>query len=255
MTRYSALSFTNTIIARMQFYVILLLLCVGCVGPRHMVKPESSSIPFGQGMTPVKISDASSDVRSQARPYILQVGDVIDIKFYRAAELNESVTIRPDGKISLQYVRDVQAAGLEPMELARWLSELYAYELRDPSITVIVREFANQRIYVDGEVKSPKEVLLRGPMTALQALSQAGGCLVTAEVKKVFLVRYHQTKEIREVKQLNLEKVEEDILLEPLDLVYVPRRGISDVNLFMEQYIYQNLPSTRNPASFYNFTR
>jgi len=255
MMTYSDLSLIITLVARMQFYVMLLLFCVGCEGARHMVKPESSSIPFGQGATPVKFSDTSSDVRSQARPYILQVGDVIDIKFYRAAELNESVTIRPDGKISLQYVRDVQAAGLEPMELARWLSELYAYELRDPSITVIVREFANQRIYVDGEVRTPKEVPLRGPMTALQALSQAGGCLVTAEVKKVFLVRYHQTKEIREVKQLNLEKVEEDILLEPLDLVYVPRRGISDINLFMEQYIYQNLPSTRNPASFYNFTR
>ena len=194
-----------------------------------------------------------SDVRPQTRPYILQVGDVIDVKFYRAAELNESVTIRPDGKISLQYVRDVQAAGLEPMELARWLSELYAYELRDPSITVIVREFANQRIYVDGEVKSPKEVPLRGPMTALQALSQAGGCLTTAEVTKVFLVRYHQTKEVREVKQLNLEKVEEDVLLEPLDLVYVPRRGISDVNLFMEQYIFNNIPGSKNPGMYMRY--
>jgi len=239
----------------MQIYVMILLFCVGCGGARHMAKPESSSFPFGQGITPVKVSDASNDVRSQTRPYILQVGDVIDIKFYRAAELNDSVTIRPDGKISLQYVRDVQAAGLEPMELARWLSELYAYELRDPSITVIVREFANQRIYVDGEVKSPKEVLLRGPMTALQALSQAGGCLTSAEVTKVFLVRFNQAKEVREVKQLNLEKVEEDVLLEPLDLVYVPRRGIIDVNLFLDQYIFSNIPGAKNPASFNGFTR
>jgi protein involved in polysaccharide export with SLBB domain len=250
MTGYSYLSFPITTIAITQFYVILLLFCVGCGGARHMVVPESASIPFGQGATPVKFSDASMDVRSQTRPYILQVGDVIDIKFYRAAELNESVTIRPDGKISLQYVRDVQAAGLEPMDLARWLGELYAYELLDPSVTVIVREFANQRIYVDGEVRTPKEVPLRGPMTALQALSQAGGCLNTAEVKKVFLVRYNQTKEVREVKQLNLEKVNEDVLLEPLDLVYVPRRGISDANLFMEQYIYNMIPSLKNPWMF-----
>ena len=255
MMAYSDLSLIITLVARMQFYVMLLLFCVGCEGARHMVKPESSSIPFGQGMTPVKISDASSDVRSQARPYILQVGDVIDIKFYRAAELNESVTIRPDGKISLQYVRDVQAAGLEPMELARWLGELYAYELRDPSITVIVREFANQRIYVDGEVKSPKEVPLRGPMTALQALSQAGGCATSADVTNVFLVRFHQTREVREVKQLNLEKVEEDVLLEPLDLVYVPRRGISNVNLFLEEYLFNNVPSARYPASLSTLAR
>lgn len=216
-----------------------------------MTVPASPSIPFGQGTTPVKFSDASTDMHSQTRPYILQVGDVIDIKFYRAAELNEAmVIIRPDGKISLQYVRDVQATGLEPMELARRLSELYASELRDPSVTVIVREFANQRIYVDGEVKTPKEVPLRGPMTALQALSQAGGCLTTAEVKKVFLVRYHQAKEIREVKLLNLEKVEEDVLLEPLDLVYVPRRGIGDANLFIEQYIYNMVPGLKNAGMF-----
>ena len=116
MARYSCLSFT--IISRMKFYLILLLLGVGC-GARHMEKPASSSIPFGQGTTPVKFSGASTDVPSQPRPYILQVGDAIDIKFYRASELNESVTIRPDGKISLQYVRDVHAVGLEPMELAR----------------------------------------------------------------------------------------------------------------------------------------
>jgi hypothetical protein len=72
-------------------------------------------------------------------------------------------------------------------------------------------------------------------------------------VKKVFVVRFHQTKEIREVKQLNLEKVEEDVLLEPLDLVYVPRTGISDVNLFMDQYIFNNIPGAQNPASFTRF--
>ena len=253
MAKYSYLF--SIIKAGMQFYLVLLALSVGCGSARHMAEPESSSFPFGQGTTPVNFSNDSKDVRSQTRPYILQVGDAIDIKFYRAAELNESVTIRPDGKISLQYVRDVQAAGLEPMELAHWLNKLYAYELRDPSVTVIVREFANQRIYVDGEVKNPKEVQLRGPMTALQALSQAGGCLTTADVKKVFLVRFHQTKEIREVKKLNLEKVEEDVLLEPLDLVYVPRTGIADVNIIVEQYIINNIPGARNPASYNQFFR
>src|SRR5215208_2827368 len=110
MARYFYLSFTT--IARIQLYLILLSLGVGCGGARHMVEPASTTIPFGQGTTPVKFSGASTDLHSQIRPYILQVGDVIDVKFYRAAELNETVTVRPDGKISLQYVRDVQGAGL-----------------------------------------------------------------------------------------------------------------------------------------------
>src|SRR5262245_32324216 len=106
MARYSYLS--SNIRAGIQFYLILLVLSVGCGAPRHMVEPESSSFPFGQGTSSVNFSNDAKDARSQTRPYILQVGDAIDIKFYRAAELNESVTIRPDGKISLQYVRDVQ---------------------------------------------------------------------------------------------------------------------------------------------------
>lgn len=232
-------------------WLSIIALCVGCSGARHMDIPESSEVAFRRGA--LQSDGSSTDVQPEAKPYLLQVGDVLDIKFYRAAELNEGVSIRPDGKISLQYVHDVQAAGLEPMALARELSEKYASELVDPQVTVMVREFANQRIYVDGEVKTPKEVPMRGPLTALQALSLAGGCLITAEVKKVFLVRYHPTKEIREVKLLNLEKVDEDVLLEPLDLVYVPRRGISDVNLFIEQYLLNNIPGAKNPGSFTRF--
>jgi protein involved in polysaccharide export with SLBB domain len=185
----------------------------------------------------------------QGHPYVLQVGDTLDIKFYRAAELNESVTIRPDGKISLQYVHDIKAEGLEPLELAQELSKRYASELVDPQVTIIVREFANQRVYVDGEVRAPKQVTLRGPLTALQALSEAGGCLTSAEVTQVVLVRYNPKTETREVKMLNLEKVDDDVLLEPLDLVYVPRRGISDIGLFVDQYIFSLIPGARNPAS------
>ena len=229
----------------------LILFGVGCGGARHMTIPQSSQIAFTRGDSQAAGGATTAQTGTQA--YFLQVGDELDVKFYRAAELNEVVRIRPDGKISLQYVHDVQAAGLEPMELARQLSEKYASELVDPQVTVIVREFANQRVYVDGEVKTPKEVPLRGPLTALQALSQAGGCLTSAEVTKVILVRYHSTTETREVRQLNLENVDEDVLLEPLDLVYVPRRGISDVNLFVEQYILNNIPGAKNPSTFTRF--
>jgi polysaccharide export outer membrane protein len=73
--------------------------------------------------------------------YVIRPGDQLDIKFFYNPELNESVTVRPDGKISLQLVDEVQASGLQPAELDAMLTEAYSRELKKPMVTVIVRSF------------------------------------------------------------------------------------------------------------------
>src|SRR5205807_7562342 len=79
--------------------------------------------------------------REPGAPYLIKAGDYLDIRFYKTPELNVEVFVRPDGKISLEIVGDVQAAGLQPRELAGALTERYAGELARPRVSVIVRAF------------------------------------------------------------------------------------------------------------------
>src|SRR3972149_12197051 len=88
--------------------------------------------------------------------YVMQVGDEIEVKFYYESELNERVTIRPDGKISLQLIDDVKAAGLTTSDLDKVLTEKYERKLKKPEITVIVKTFSSQKIYIGGEVTIPQ---------------------------------------------------------------------------------------------------
>ncbi|MCX5844387.1 MAG: polysaccharide biosynthesis/export family protein [Deltaproteobacteria bacterium] len=84
--------------------------------------------------------------------YRLQPGDTLDIKFFYNPELNEQVTVRPDGRISLQLIREIRVAGLTPDELTNLLIKKYSAELIKPEITVIMRTFAGNKVYIDGEV-------------------------------------------------------------------------------------------------------
>jgi polysaccharide biosynthesis/export protein len=191
-----------------------------------------------------------------AEEYRIQVGDQLDIKFFYNAELNEQVIVRPDGRISLQLVQEVVATGLTPAELTKVLVEKYGAELKKPEITVIVRSFGAQKIYVDGEVSKPGMFPILGIMTALQAIAQAGGMKETAYAGDVIIIRRGAGNRPMAF-PLNLDKVldgtdiSQDLALAPFDIVYVPRSTISNVNVWVDQYIRRMIPI---PISFqYSF--
>ena len=178
-------------------------------------------------------------------PYRIKVGDYLEVRFYKTPELNVEVPVRSDGKISLEILGDVQAAGLEPTELANALSERYAGELTDPRITVIVRAFGGQ-VFVGGEVKSPSAIPFATGMTVLQAIANAGGFLDTAKPESVVLIR--QADGVYQGYQLDLEKalsgkdLSVNVPLQPSDIVHVPRSRIANLNLVIDQYIRRILP-------------
>src|SRR5581483_6721594 len=178
-------------------------------------------------------------------PYLLKVGDTLDIRFYRTPEMNVEVPIRSDGKISLELLGDVQAAGIAPAELSRILTEEYSRELSEPRVTVIVRGFGGQ-IFVAGEVKTPSAVAFNNGMTALQAITGAGGFLNTAERDSVVLIRRENDRyaghRLRLGQVLSGDDLSADVLLQPSDIIHVPRSRIGNMNLFVEQYIRNNLP-------------
>ncbi len=184
-----------------------------------------------------------------AQEYRIQPGDLLDIKFFYNPELNEAVTVRPDGRIALQLVKEIDAAGKTPAELTDFLTGKYAPQIKNPEITVLVRTFSTQKVYVDGEVFKAGLIALTEPMTVLQAIAQAGGFKETAKRSEVILIRKGADNK-RITMTMNMENAidgtdrAQDLLLMPYDVVYIPRSNIANVNLWVDQYIRKNLPIT-----------
>lgn len=196
---------------------------------------------------PVPVS-AFSAASPQVDEYRIQPGDQFDIKFFYNPELNESVTVRPDGRISLQLAPEVVVAGLTPAQLTQALREKYAADLARPEITVISRSFANQRVYVDGEVNKPSLVPLSGAMTVLDSIAQAGGVKESARRDEVIIIRRANGEAKPVVLTVDLTKIidgtdtAQNVVLMPYDVVYLPRSPIANVNVFVDQYLRKNLP-------------
>lgn len=181
-------------------------------------------------------------------PYRMMPGDLLQIRFYGNAELNEEVPIRPDGGISLPFVGDVKAAGISPADLGQDLIRRYTGELRNPQVVVVVKEFGGQRVWVGGEVSHPGMIPIRGPITLFGALQEAGGLLPSARRKQIVLIRpdggrpIGRTIDIRPV--ASGANPELNVQLQALDVVFVPRNHISNVDVFVDQYFKQLLPIT-----------
>jgi protein involved in polysaccharide export with SLBB domain len=173
--------------------------------------------------------------------YTIAPGDQLDIKFFFNPELNETITVRPDGMISLQLIDEIQAAGLQPTELDQKLTDLYSRELRKPVLTVIVRSFTRQRIYVGGEVNTPGLIDLSGGLTVLQAVFQSAGFKESADPAETLVIRKGANDKPVPIR-IDLSAVMDadggsDFQLQPDDIVYVPKSAIANANKFIDQYI------------------
>jgi polysaccharide biosynthesis/export protein len=179
---------------------------------------------------------------------VLRKGDSIDIKFPYWGDLDDSQTIRPDGKISLQLVGEIKVDGLTPTQLAEKLKQLYADKIKDPEITVIVRGLSTRVIYVGGEVFTSGEVELKDKMTVLTAVMAAGGFnKTTAEIKNVIVVRFVNDKYYAtslDLEQYFYNPQSEPFFLAAQDIIYVPRTKIVELNQWVEQNISKMIPKT-----------
>ncbi len=174
--------------------------------------------------------------------YLLRPGDDIEIKFFYHPELDETLMVGPDGKISLQLIDGVLAAGLTVSQLDEILTREYATYLENASISVIVREYSGLRMYVGGEVVKPGFYSLKGNMTVLESILAAQGFKETAKPENVILVRKGPNN--RPVAMvidlgpvLSGEQIENDIYLIPSDIVYVPKTWIAKAGDFVDQYL------------------
>lgn len=190
-------------------------------------------------------SDGDTPPNPMHREYRLGSGDVLELKFSYETELNDKVTVRPDGAISLTKIGEIRAKGTTAAELSTQLTERYAKYLKHPDVIVIVREFAGQKIYVGGEVNVPGMVSIQGSLTCLQAVFNAGGPKPTARLENVVLMRYDGDNKT-DIQKVNLHDVfkgkSSDITLQSFDVVFVPKKRISQIGLFVQQYIDDLVP-------------
>jgi polysaccharide biosynthesis/export protein len=207
---------------------------------------------------PVPLGAAGTQLSPMETEYEIRPGDQLGIKFFYNPELNEQVFVRPDGRISLQLVNDIEAAGLTPSELQSLLTKRYTDHLQSPEISVIVNTFGGQKVFVTGEVDGGGIVELTGPITAFQAISESGGFLDTARRDQVVVLRrLPNTRPFPMV--LNIENVldgtdmSQDVFLRPYDIVYVPKSPIANVNVWMEQYLTKAILVVPREISYWFF--
>jgi polysaccharide biosynthesis/export protein len=168
---------------RLQFWIAFILLSVAL----PVCAQENASKP------PAHDAPAASDVAKMpatADPnYLIGSEDVLDVSVWKEPDFTRTVPVRPDGKISLPLLNDVQAAGLTPPQLAAEITTSLNKFVTNPQVTVIVTRINSQRFYLLGEVARPGAYPLTPGLTLLQALSHAGGFTPYANSKKIYLLR------------------------------------------------------------------
>ncbi len=159
--------------------------------------------------------------------YVIGPEDVLVVQFWRDDQISGEAMVRPDGKITLRLLNDIQASGLTPDQLrAVLLKEANRY-LEDPSVTVIVKQINSRKVMVMGEVGKTGPLPLNGPLTVLQAIGMAGGLTEYAKKGEIAVIRSEPGKPQRRI-PFDYEaiaqgkKLEQNILLMPNDTVLVP---------------------------------
>jgi protein involved in polysaccharide export with SLBB domain len=245
-----------------------------------------------EGKTPEGLQQELADrFRGLAQPaapsqrqYRIHVNDELTVRFTHQKDFDDTVRVRPDGRISLPLVKSVIAEGKTPEELEAELIAAYRSHLKAPDLVVIVRSFTSQefeaggktgraplrdlehvavivrssaprRIYVGGEVAHPGFLPYSGRTTAMQAIFEAGGHKPSGKIAQVIVLRRMDVKNpaafFLNLKQDMSGKATNDIVLKASDVVIVPRTGVATLAQFLDQHLYQLLPIARN--SSFNF--
>jgi polysaccharide biosynthesis/export protein len=171
---------------------------------------------------------AGDPVLASGPRYVIGPGDVLAINVWKEPEASlPSVVVRPDGFISVPMVKEVEAAGLTPVELEKELSTKFAHFFREADISVIVKEVHSEKVYLIGAVKKEGPITVKAPLTVLQAVAEAGGLTDYAKRGKIYILRRENGKEVRLPFDYSAviqgKRSEQNIVLLPGDTVVVPQ--------------------------------
>jgi protein involved in polysaccharide export with SLBB domain len=189
-----------------------------------------------------------SVVPTSRSPYTMAPGDLLNIRFTYHSEQDPKgpILIRPDGTIALEALGSIQATGLTPEQLATIIAEKSSSRLKDPEVMVTIAQFAQKKIFIGGQVKSPGITAFQDGMTPLQAIFDRGGFTDTAQIDNVVLIR-DAGSENPKISRLNIEEVmdkgaPEQVILAANDVIYVPMSGIGRATLWVRQHLREIIP-------------
>jgi polysaccharide export outer membrane protein len=197
------------------------------LGTLMLIAMAATSASAQQAAPATAQSPAAAMQTAQADPsYVIGAQDVLNISVWKDPELTQAVPVRPDGKISMPLLNDVQAAGLTPDQLKEQITDGLKKFMTDPIVTVIVSQINSQRVYVTGEVTKAGAYPLLPQMTILQALSSAGGFTQFANTKKIYMFRMVNGKQVnfpfnyKDV--IHGKSSNENVVLQAGDTIVVP---------------------------------
>jgi protein involved in polysaccharide export with SLBB domain len=160
------------------------------------------------------------------------------------------VQVRPDGKISLQIMGEVALAGKPVDEAAREIERLFAKEIKTPRVTLQIRTFSAEKVYVAGQVPRPGTIQLAAPLTLLGAIGEAGGVTKLGDSRHAVLIRkgpdggpLRYDVKLFEGKQPTREALSR---LQPFDVILIPESKIARADRFVDQWIRQLVPANMN---------
>lgn len=216
--------------------VLLASACVAHVaaGQEQTAKPAAKSPPLaaanasaaaGSGAPVAPVVSGEPRVEGATAPFQIGPEDILDISVWKNPELSRTVPVRPDGKVSLPLVNDIQAAGLTPSTLREQVTERLSEFIPSPEVSVMVREVHSRKVAVVGAVKTPGRFELKSPMTVLEVIALAQGFTDFASRDRIVVLRQNGTTTVRV--PFNYRKIAEGVdqdnfYVKPGDVVVVP---------------------------------
>lgn len=210
-------SFSSRI--RMGRRAILLILVCGLSGAAGAAAQSAGQPPAASPTVPESTTGGSS--------YRIGAGDTLQVDVWKEPEASvASVVVRPDGKITLPLIKEIDVLGLTPSELEKLITAKLAQLIRNADVTVVVKDIKSKKVYLVGAVNRVGPVALLSQLTVLQALAEAGGLTDYAKKNKIYVLRTENGKQLKLPFDYTAvtkgEHMEQNITLRPDDTIVVP---------------------------------
>lgn len=208
--------------AKILLFAIIVACSIGCSGNRAALKSNNTTLSDQDILAEIAELQNSQD-------YLLQAGDLVEIKVYKEDDMERTLRISTNGSITFPLIGNVRIAGLTVSTAEQKLERALQSYLKAPSVSFLIKEYANKTVYVLGQVKKPSSIAItpEKTMTLLEAITSAGGFTDVAAISKVKILRMEngEKKSIEvDVSQITKEGNKQyDVPLKPADVVFVPQ--------------------------------
>ena len=207
---------------KLHYIFLISLFLIGCVSTKTTIKQTNAVISNQQ------ISKEIENLKS-SQDYLIQAGDLVEIKVYKEEDMDRTLRVSTNGSITFPLIGNVKIAGLTVSAAENKLENALQEYLKTPSVSFLIKEYANKTVYVLGQVKKPSSIAIlpEKTMTLLEAITSAGGFTDVAATSKVKILRMEDgvQKSIEvDVSQITKEGNKQyDVPLKPADVVFVPQ--------------------------------